>query len=294
MKTSFKMAGALAALCTLVLAGARNGKGLARETPIHSQNAPNDGAARGAGRQLDHADGDTWHPNEPDGFITLAESKFDSMTEGGFVAHKRNTLGSIVQDPSAPQSPDNVYRMVYTKGPHDGVGVENRLWSPTVPGGRTREMYVHTWWKVSDNWYGHSSGVNKMFFLTTVNNTGVVVEVGGKFHEPLTVRVVTQGRLKAANYYANRNRSKARIKRGKWQEWEVLVRAPQPGEANAELHVWLDRIKVIEALMPVNDVNAENRFQNLNVDPIWGGRHGSIPEEQYFYCDYIYVSYKRS
>jgi hypothetical protein len=103
-----------------------------------------------------------------------------------------------------------------------------------------------------------------------------------------------EGCLKIATYYANRNRSEARIKRGEWQEWEVLVRAPKPGETNAELHVWLDETKVVEAPMPVNDVNAENRFQNLNIDPIWGGRHGSIPEEQYFYCDFIYVSYRAS
>jgi hypothetical protein len=236
------------------------------------------------------------HPHEPEGFVELAETSFESMNGGGFTKDKRNTLGAIVQDPTAPHSPPNVYRMLYTKGPHDGEGSVNRLWTVKPPGGLVRAMYVHFWWKVSENWYGHPSGVNKMLFLTTVyrrgGNTGVVVETGNRGTGSLQVRVVTQGALETANYFANVNTEAKEIKRGTWQEWEVLVRAPETGKNDAELHLWLDRVKVIESKMPFLEDAKHKLFERINLDPIWGGRNGALPEEQYFYCDYMYVSYK--
>ena len=227
------------------------------------------------------------HPNEPAGFTKLVDMSFDRMTGGGFIVHGKNTLGSIMQDTTAPRSPGNVYRMTYTRGMHDGEGNINRLSSPSIRGGACR-MYVHTWWKVSENWVGHSSGVNKLFYLSDTKHS-VIVAVAGRGKEPLGVRVVTQGSLKDASF-----RAPGVIKRGNWHEWELLLRTPGPGRANAELSIWIDGKKVLDIAMQPRDSNREIRWTHLNLDPIWGGRHGELPEEQYHYCDHMYISYSKA
>jgi hypothetical protein len=179
--------------------------------------------------------------------------------------------------------------MKYTKGPHDGEGGINRLWTPRVPGGSAREAYIHAWWKISENWVGHPSGVNKVFYLSDRKHSIIVAVSCSGAGGPIGVRVVTQGSLKSKSYFGG----KGKIQRGKWQEWELLLRAPEPGGGNVSLLIWIDGKQVLDVEMEPREPNVDNRFTHLNLDPIWGGRKGSLPEEQYFYCDTMYISYKK-
>lgn len=225
-------------------------------------------------------------PNEPPGFIRLSERPFDAMREDGWGVHRRNTHGSIEQDADAPISPMNVYQMFYPKGESGGGGEKNRI-------GRTfagvRELYLAFPWKVSPNWQGHSSGVNKMFFIRCNGDpVGVAVEIGGKGSEPLRGQVVTQSCLDSNKY--RENVGSVEIIRGRWHHWEVLVRTNDAGSLHGELHIWIDGRKVMEYTNMAFKTTDEHLWTGINVDPIWGGTGDEVRQDMYQRVDHFYIS----
>jgi hypothetical protein len=92
-------------------------------------------------------------PNEPDGLEALSDWPEDQLEGGGWsnVDPDSITSGqvSIVSDPSAPVSPDNVMQFWFPVGLAGGA-VPGTLGYFALP--EPRELYVGLWWKVSDPW----------------------------------------------------------------------------------------------------------------------------------------------
>ncbi|KKU85943.1 MAG: hypothetical protein UY14_C0010G0002 [Parcubacteria group bacterium GW2011_GWA1_47_9] len=55
------------------------------------------------------------YPNEPSGFVKFTERPFDAVVEEGW-DYTDSTRFTIVQDPTAPKSPQNVGQMFYPAG----------------------------------------------------------------------------------------------------------------------------------------------------------------------------------
>ena len=104
----------------------------------------------------------TW-PNEPPGFVQLTDQPWNALDSLGWFHLNRQSQSVITTDVTAPLSPSNVLEHQYPIG-LPGDGVEPAVdWYP-LPQPFT-EGFVGTWWKPSNPWQGHSSYVNKVFFL---------------------------------------------------------------------------------------------------------------------------------
>ncbi|HXI20922.1 MAG TPA: hypothetical protein VNH46_07555, partial [Gemmatimonadales bacterium] len=102
----------------------------------------------------------TGNPNEPPGFTKITERSFNSPNEDGWTA-RADPYYQIVADPSGPKSPGSIGRAIFPKGFVGGSGpiLLARSFTPT------RRLYISAWFRMSANWQGHRSGVNKIFHV---------------------------------------------------------------------------------------------------------------------------------
>jgi glycosyltransferase involved in cell wall biosynthesis len=131
--------------------------------------------------------------HEPAGFVLFNDQPWDELMRPsrsllgrlqGFVFHSReqgpawsvlrrtsSKDDDIVQDPSAPRSPPNVLRIIYTPDmAHDAEPSVHWIGLPVV-----RELYTAWWMKLSPNWYPNPAGGGKISFVwTTPNGQGQV------------------------------------------------------------------------------------------------------------------------
>jgi hypothetical protein len=117
--------------------------------------------------------GVTW-PNEPAGWTLVNNHDMSGLNTGGWanVYPADITSGgiSVVSDPSAPASPPSVWQFAYPAGFTAAGTAPATEWMPFAP---AQALYVGFWWKPSNPWQGHESGVNKLMFAFTGDPTGL-------------------------------------------------------------------------------------------------------------------------
>lgn len=243
--------------------------------------------------------------NEPAGFSMITERSFSSLNEAGWRDRGASASSGvrasidIVNDPSAPGADKQVGRVVFPRG-FTGSGSSSRMVNSGVNVGTPDKLYMSFWFKVSDNWYGHTgSSVNKVFYV----GHPLVIDAHGNGNSPLHLQLSLQGgETSNAKWNSSDNEvrptsAQAQIRRGEWHHIEVLVEMNTPGQANGRLHAWIDGVKTHQfsnRRILAAGGGGRGEIGELRWHPIYGGQNGSnIPSDQYQYIDHIYVSGSR-
>src|SRR5438132_13570521 len=99
-------------------------------------------------------------PGEPAGFHVLSDRSWISLQGDGW-NRRPSSADLIVTDPTAPVAPTTVLEYVYPTGFPGGTAPATQYFAL----GHRKELYAGLFWKVSDPWQGHVTGVNKVQFL---------------------------------------------------------------------------------------------------------------------------------
>lgn len=229
-------------------------------------------------------------PNEPEGFVRIADRRFSSPDEDGWRAVSVKRF-SIVEDSDAPFSPPGVGRALYPRGFRGGKEpiVLTRRWSE-----RPRAIYVSFWFKMSPNFHGHpKSGVNKILHIWIAGKNRVYLSAQGSGSGALRPQVRLQ-QVVAPEKFLNLKPDlvpSSRIERGRWHRWELLLRANTGAGTDGSAEWWLDGRKVgsHDGIAYVAR-DEEHGWQSLQWAPTWGGMGFEVAVEQSMYMDHLYVS----
>jgi hypothetical protein len=108
-------------------------------------------------------------PNEPAGFIQLDDQPWDTLTGSwGWVRRGSSRDPDIVTDATAPFSPQNVLRMIFTTDMENGI--EPSVHWLALPG--VDEIYTAWWIKLSPNWTPSQGGAGQMTYLFSADGVG--------------------------------------------------------------------------------------------------------------------------
>jgi hypothetical protein len=228
-------------------------------------------------------------PNEPAGFTAVTERSFSLASEVGW-----STTGplAIVPDLSAPKSPSLVGQMTYPAGFTGGTEPAFTAIDGANSHGYT-QFYVSFWVKLSSNWQGHSSEVNKIGFVWLHGNPCVYYVPTGSGSAPLAPMLWLQNTPNDQRLPPNLVPS-ADFTRGVWHRWEVLLIVNTGDLANGEAHWWIDGVKVGEYKNIAYGTSAQSKYwgDELSWRPIWGGIGDTVAQTMYMWMDHYYASGK--
>jgi hypothetical protein len=238
--------------------------------------------------------------HEPAGFSELTEMSFtDSLNapHGDWGLANKRGKASIVVDSTAPYSPPYVGQMMYPPGHTGGNAPANWYAGPRISRLGSLQgdsLYVVYWLKVSSNWRGHRSGVNKVMFAARNESSAgpLYTSVQGSGSDRLRYQIRTQG-LESKNYSGNQP-SSDEIVRGRWHKLEHLFVLNSGDTAkNGVIKVWKDGELIMhhDAVLMWNSTKGGRWWDVVKWNPTYGGTGGvEVPETQYQWMDHLYVS----
>jgi hypothetical protein len=223
----------------------------------------------------------------------LSERPFSAVREG-WSADFDGSPERIESDGNAPHSPPGVMRFTFFEG-QQGGGARGNTGTESFP---PREvLYVYLTWKVSANWQGHDSFVNKQFYIGTANPIGAgwntYFPAKGRDDGPLRLWVHTQDSPVGDNPIYAPNVGDGTLNRGQWYELEFLFTANTPGLRNGRLEVWKNGVKVIDVrdFHPVDEGEGPG-FRAFSWVPVWGGLGDTVENDMHIWLDHVYLSGK--
>jgi len=252
---------------------------------------------------IDHyyVSGNLPYPNEPDGFVQGTYMAFSDTFNAPTNDWDRNNgtpLSVIVVDSER----DSVGRMYYeadaTSGDTMSGTAPDNWFFKTATGGidslQSDSLYVSYYLKLSRDWQGQESGVNKTLYVSREGSASAPVyySAQGTDSGALRYQVRLQGlssQVMAGNQGANDT-----IYRGQWHRLEHLhVMNTADGVADGITKVWIDGVLTHSYANNLlwNDDGDGRWWELVKWNPIWGGgTSDSLEADQYQYVDNIYVS----
>jgi hypothetical protein len=267
--------------------------------------------------------------NEPEGYAAIAGRRFDSKASGpddrgkgtgpfkstgsegwdDVEARYRNVI--LASDPKAPLSPPGILRFLYqpstvpagrtyTPGTSQTLGIH----SSRAYGGRSdRKLYLRMAFRVSENWQGHPTSTNKLVFVRANGAIHMepIIRLRGAGNGPLILNIDLQGSPRDPRTDTgglNPNTAGARqagafnVQRGQWYVLEAVFEVGTNGGRNGKLRMYLDGVLTHE----YNDIEFEpspkvrNYWEQIHIDPTWGGQGGRINELMWLDFDDVFVS----
>lgn len=221
---------------------------------------------------------------EPAGFTVWTDRSFDAVAAGGWSSQGPI---AIVQDAAAPVSAPNVARITYPAG-FVGGEAPAFAWRGGLSG--FRSLYVRFGIKISDNWRGHSSLVNKIGFIWLHGNPTVFFSMDGAGSGALEAVIRVQN--SPADRILRADVGRGNFVRAVWHVWETLLVCNTPGQPNGEAHWWLDGTKVGEYRNVIySGVGQSTQWgDEVSWRPIWGGVGDVLAQPQHMWMDHFYVS----
>jgi hypothetical protein len=159
------------------------------------------------------------------------------------------------------------------------------------------------WVKLSPNWYGNPSGVNKLYHVWVSGVNRLVASATGEASNPLVPQIRLQGlgglysdgtKAPAEDVNLNPNvagQTSIKFERGQWYRWEVLTSAGTPGGANGTIDWWINGVHVGHYTgIPYVPPGGSPTWEIFKWDPTWGGMGGTVPADQFMYVDHIRIS----
>jgi hypothetical protein len=231
-----------------------------------------------------------WRGNEPAGMTTITDRPFNNVVEGGFDPYGTDAF-TIVSDPSAPHSPNNVIRATYPAGFPAGQAPAHS----GVPHTQYSKIYICFAAKLSANWVGNGSGVNKYLYeWTTVPHPSFFFAAYGTGSSPLEPRVMFQDMVVSPNpgFVSPNLVPGARIIRGQWQTIEIYIQGNTAGQADGVVDWYLDGVHIGHVASGIQFSSGATAFKVFEIYPIWGGGNTSpaITATQTMDWDHVYVS----
>lgn len=269
-----------------------SGTGLVSALAVGSVNitATSEGQSGNAPLTIDPPTPPPTGSNEPAGMTLITNRAFNAINEDP-IWEDYNTP-HIAQDPTAPVSPPNIWRAIYPAGFVAGSSPDAAwLYIP-----RHHTVYISVWYRYSDNWTGHETGVNKQFYVWTNGNApSVVFYADGAGNNPLVPSVTIQDCIVPLNSELHRSPNlvpSARIIRGKWHHLEAVLVGNTAGSANGSLDWYLDGVH-IGSYSGIQYIQGDALWGDVNVAPVWGGIGGpNVPSTQTWDIDQFYMSGK--
>ena len=236
----------------------------------------------------------TWRGNEPAGMTLIDERPFNSLTEtdSPHVPFWFRAGGSIVSDPTAPQSPSNVLRATY---PNGFIGGSASMQTGVEGQGISNRTFYITWWaKYSSNWFGHLTGVNKQCYFAANGSAGqAFFEANAVGTNQMRPAMVLQSGLGTdATFYPNLVPG-ATVPRGKWFNVEIVLVGNTAGNSDGTFDWYIDGVHVGHA-SGLKITTTATGWDRFNFDPIWGGAGDQITTgDQTLDLDDVYLSGKK-
>jgi uncharacterized protein YjdB len=244
--------------------------------------------------------------NEPAGMTVITDRPFNSTTptytpgEAGWEDWSGTTYLTIVQDATAPKSPSNVGQLRYPAGYSGGNAPGGSEYNLRSGGRAATTIYIAMWVKLSSNWYGNPSGVNKLLHVWIAGVNRLVASATGEANGPLVpqIRLQTLGGLYMGAEDANLNpniagQTNVKIIRGQWHKWEIISSGGTPGGANGTVDWFIDGVQVGHYTgVPYIQPGGSTTWDVFKWDPTWGGIGGTVPADQFMWVDHLYISGK--
>lgn len=246
---------------------------------------------------------------EPAGFNVITDRPFNSTTatytygESGWQDWNGTTALTIIQDATAPHSPSNVARLRYPAGYAGGDAPGGGEYNLHTGGRSANTIYIAMWVKLSSNWYGNPSGVNKLYHVWVSGVNRLVASATGEASNPLVPQIRLQGlgglysdgtNPPAEDVNLNPNvagQTSIKFVRGQWYKWEVVTSAGTPGGANGTIDWWINGVHVGHYTgIPYVPPGGSASWEIFKWDPTWGGIGGTVPADQFMYVDHIRIS----
>lgn len=243
--------------------------------------------------------------NEPTGFSLLAEKAMNCIKPTACESnwyYAEDTPGSsvLIADAAAPRSPGNVIQQNFTSALPGGS-------SPAIIGtglGNKGVVYVSIWMKMSDNYVGHPTGVNKSIHFWTSNGRNIVVFIiRGVGTGPLQASFNLQNlaapypffdgtrTVSSTEVNLDANLNPCPVARGTWNRYEMLVKNNSNGVADGRIEYWMNGVKCGDYQnLQFVAAGQNNLWEEIMWSPTWGGIGGTITDPFYIQMDHIYVS----
>jgi hypothetical protein len=220
----------------------------------------------------------------PSGFSLLSDRAFNAKVEGGWMDRGDDKF-SIQMDATAPRSSSSVGQAFFPKGFPSGSGPVFTAY--TLSG--QREIYLAFWIKMSDNWYGNESGVNKIFFFWMDERPLVYLSAQGAGTGNLEPQIRLQGTPDGGSNLRP-NVATANLQRGRWHRWEVVLQANTPGKYDGAAKWWIDGVLVGDhSGVAYADAAQSNDWEMIVWNPTYGGMANAVPADQWIRMDHAVV-----
>jgi hypothetical protein len=218
----------------------------------------------------------------------VTDQPWNALASLGWQHVDRTSYSHIVQDSTAPLSPNNVLEDVYPAGFPGGSDPADD-WTTFNP---TQEIYVGFWFKHSPNFESHPVG-NKIAFIWSWGNSKDFI-IGVEPPPTWPFLLVSEGFGVAGDpsnhkFYANVGSATGQALPGVWHRVEIYVKNSTPlGSGNGILKFWLDGQLIgsyTNVAMPAG--TAWNQFEHT---PTWGGTGSVKTRADYIRYDHSHVS----
>lgn len=216
------------------------------------------------------------YTHEPAGFTTFASSSLDSFTGNGW--NIVNSAGDATLVPgSGTLTPNSVGQWLYPIGFAGGSAPATMYHALPTP---FDEGFVGVMWKASNPWQGHSSFVNKIFFLLGGSCGNLIPIMYGPNGGPYHLRVAPEW----GNWsWLTGNVNDPAVTLGVWHKIELYFKY-----STGVVRWWLDGTLIGDysnLTFPSSGCFAEFQFS-----PTWGGVGDTKTENDFFWFDDAYIS----
>ena len=226
--------------------------------------------------------------NEPSGMTVISDRPFNALNELGWDDQFSSNM-AFIADATAPKSPSGILRATWPTG-YTSIG--NGPGGSDMPISSKRTVYISFWAKLSDNFYGHDSNVNKQFYAYA--NQWPVMYFDASCHAsgPITPQIALQDTQSHGTYDLTPNLvPSARIPRGQWYRIEVVLVGNTAGTNDGSVDWWLDGVHV--GSYTVQWRSGAATWDLFHYTTIWGGSGGyTVPATMTMDWDHVYLSGK--
>jgi hypothetical protein len=206
--------------------------------------------------------------------------------------------GVIIQDPTAPRSPSSILRTTIPRGFVGGGGTFSGDFTiSSAP----RTLYVSYWARVSSNWQGEQSGVNKQFYVYTSSDVpSIYMNMYGAGSGPLQPQIAGQNISAGGQGFGDPNNPdwtpnlvpSAQIVRGQWYHIELILVMNSVGNADGSIDWWLDNVH-IGSHSGIQFQSSAPKWRALHYTNLWGGGGSIAVASQTLDFDHLYLSGKQ-
>ncbi|HSM03397.1 MAG TPA: Ig-like domain-containing protein [Longimicrobiales bacterium] len=229
--------------------------------------------------------------HEPDGFTTLINESWNAW---GDWYHVNKDVGHVGLSNG---------RLVwsYEAGMEGGVPPGGKVVMDHFPHG-PYEYQRDEGVRLSNNFHGHRSGVNKFRYWTTDNRPRTYIAFIGPDDSRLTLGMNIGGwpegaaalRWNSAENHASPTLEQATVTRGVDHTIETLIYVGTPGRSDGFVRAWLNGVLILDFRnLAIIASGTRAEIEQVHFAPVWGGVGDVLPNNQTLSVAHTYVSHRR-